>query len=515
MVLRVSRALPIAVTLAFCLAAVGCISKPKAAGSPLRRVAAAMEELATLMTSVQDPDSALAAVPEMKTAFQELTDAANAFATQGQQQAGGLAGLAGAIALGKDLQKAQLALDREFKRLDDLQGLPAEFWDVARVETIRFAAALAPASPGNPMAGAITELAALYDQLGPRKIIEVRLRNTFYEPDMPAIAKLAELAGPSAQTVAHVNPEDSLETVVSVGPVEDFSGFVAKIDFGEIVEQEEAPREIIIHMPDEVVEPLVEEPVVEETPEVDPAIVEAERLAKEEAEKAAAEVRRIAEERARLEVMLTQPDRAGAAGHAQLAKLLADKQSEHHGRAVEALARLDPAKVADKKLRTEIAREFRTLATSPDANETSIRGLINWGGKFSGPILVAMVKNGQMSNKQALFEGLATYPTAEGAEAVFAQLAAGGDREAAAAALSKMGPVAEDAMLPKLPAESAEVNLASVKVLGDVGTAKSIAILRRATKSENEEIKEAALEAVRKIRAREAKEKSTAGQEAA
>jgi hypothetical protein len=71
-----------------------------------------------------------------------------------------------------------------------------------------------------------------------------------------------------------------------------------------------------------------------------------------------------------------------------------------------------------------------------------------------------------------------------------------------------MGPVAEGAVLAGLPAESAEANLASVKVLGDVGTNKSIAMLQRAAKSENEDIKEAALDAVRKIRARRAKEKS-------
>jgi hypothetical protein len=173
------------------------------------------------------------------------------------------------------------------------------------------------------------------------------------------------------------------------------------------------------------------------------------------------------------------------------------------------LAKLDPATVADKTVLAEIARGFRKLATSPDAKVTSIRDLIRWGGKFSVPLLVEMVKNGEATNKQVLFEGLAAHPTAEGAAAVFAQLAAGADREAAPAALAKMGPAAEDVVLAGLPAESAEANLASVKVLGEIGTNKSIAMLRRATKSENEGIKEAALDAVRQIRARRAKEKST------
>src|SRR5687768_14468004 len=113
MAVHVSRAHAIAVILASCLAAVGCTSKPKSSGSPLRRMATAMDELAALLTSVEDAETAMAAVPDMKTAFKELTDAANALATQGQQQTGGLAGLAGAINLGKDLQKAQLALERE------------------------------------------------------------------------------------------------------------------------------------------------------------------------------------------------------------------------------------------------------------------------------------------------------------------------------------------------------------------------------------------------------------------
>src|SRR5687767_7264235 len=117
MALHLSRPLATALILACCLGTVGCISKPKSTASPLSRVATAMEELAELMASVQDSDSATDAVPEMKPAFQELTEEVNAFITQGPPQVSGMAGLAGAIAAGKELQRSQLALDREFKRL--------------------------------------------------------------------------------------------------------------------------------------------------------------------------------------------------------------------------------------------------------------------------------------------------------------------------------------------------------------------------------------------------------------
>jgi hypothetical protein len=71
-----------------------------------------------------------------------------------------------------------------------------------------------------------------------------------------------------------------------------------------------------------------------------------------------------------------------------------------------------------------------------------------------------------------------------------------------------MGSVAEPALIAVLPFEQPDSNRAALEVLGEIGTRKSLSILRRATKSANEEVKEAALAALRSIQERLRDEKA-------
>jgi HEAT repeat protein len=73
-----------------------------------------------------------------------------------------------------------------------------------------------------------------------------------------------------------------------------------------------------------------------------------------------------------------------------------------------------------------------------------------------------------------------------------------------------MGPVAEAPLVKLLPLESPESNRAAIEVLGEIGTRKCLSLLRRATKSENEEVKEAALAALRSVQERLREEKAAA-----
>ena len=194
--------------------------------------------------------------------------------------------------------------------------------------------------------------------------------------------------------------------------------------------------------------------------------------------------------------------------HAQLAEHLFDAQSPFHEKAVLTLLNVPPAEVADKRVRGRIAQGFRQVAFAEGSTHaaTGVRGLVAWGGKFSAPLLIELLEKGAGGGsgvEEALYEGLGSLATPECAAAVVERLNAATSSHAAVECLRKMGPVAEEPLVESLPYESAEANLAAINLLADIGTRKSNAILRKATKSENEDVASAALEALRKIRDRE------------
>jgi HEAT repeat protein len=190
--------------------------------------------------------------------------------------------------------------------------------------------------------------------------------------------------------------------------------------------------------------------------------------------------------------------------HAQLAELLFDPQAPFHEKAVLALLEIGPKDVADKKVRARIAQGYRHVAFETGMHTAEgVRGLVVWGGKFSAPLLIELLEQNAMGAEEAIFAGLGDIATPEAAEAVVARIGASTGSEAAWACLRRMGPVAEGALVAALPFESPEANLAAIGVLGEVGTKKSNAILRLATKSENEGVAAAALDALREIRERD------------
>jgi HEAT repeat protein len=76
------------------------------------------------------------------------------------------------------------------------------------------------------------------------------------------------------------------------------------------------------------------------------------------------------------------------------------------------------------------------------------------------------------------------------------------NHDAAVACLRKMGPVAEDSLIKTAPSNDPKVSLTAVKLLGELGTDKSIEILSNAAKSRNPDIRDAARDAVKSIRQR-------------
>ena len=96
----------------------------------------------------------------------------------------------------------------------------------------------------------------------------------------------------------------------------------------------------------------------------------------------------------------------------------------------------------------------------------------------------------------------------QGATAVAARLGNRQYRTEAQNALRNMGSVAEDALIAVAPTEDAQVCLAAVNLLGEIGTPNSFKVLRMGVASRNPLIRQASKDAIARITMRkEAAEK--------
>ncbi len=173
--------------------------------------------------------------------------------------------------------------------------------------------------------------------------------------------------------------------------------------------------------------------------------------------------------------------------------------------ALKRLGTSDPKKVKDIELRKEIARAIRDIIVSSDANRNgdALQAFVVWGGKYSVPILLEILENNRRhGGSRQVFDALAKYPTPESATAVAQSVGNFFSNDQACRCLVKMGSAAEDAVMEIAPSNDAKVSLAAVVVLGKIGTEKSLPLLRKATRSSNASVRQAATIAIKKIRAR-------------
>jgi len=172
-------------------------------------------------------------------------------------------------------------------------------------------------------------------------------------------------------------------------------------------------------------------------------------------------------------------------------------------KAIRILLGLRPEDVADKKILRRIALGFKQLAfESLMERSDGIRGMVIWGGKHSVPPLIELLRKNKLSAPLELYVALIRLQDPRGAQAVAELLGDFHKHSTAAECLSRMGPVAEEALIEVAPSDDPEVSLTAIRLLGEVGTEKSHAILRQARKSRNPEVREAAQVAIQTVRER-------------
>lgn len=190
--------------------------------------------------------------------------------------------------------------------------------------------------------------------------------------------------------------------------------------------------------------------------------------------------------------------------YARLAQLLNSDDTFGKQDAAQTLLRVRPGDVANTETRKLIARGYRNLAMEGRGHqqEEAIRGLVIWGGKYSVPVLIELIEKEGRHPSDELFVALGQLKDPRGAEVVARYLGDFFNHDAAIASLRRMGPAAESALIEAAPSNDAKVSLAAVLLLGDVGSDKSLQILQRATQARNPEIKQAARNALKRIRVR-------------
>jgi hypothetical protein len=191
--------------------------------------------------------------------------------------------------------------------------------------------------------------------------------------------------------------------------------------------------------------------------------------------------------------------------YARLAQLLNSNGVFGKREAADTLLRVRPSDVANADTRKLIARGYRSLAMEQSGldQDTAIRGLVIWGGKHSVPVLVELMDKSQHRVSDEIFSALGQLKDPRGADAVARYLGNFFNHDAAVSSLRRMGSAAEGALIQAAPANDPKVSLAAVQLLGEVGGEKSMALLQKASQARNQAVKQAARDAIKRIRTRQ------------
>jgi HEAT repeat protein len=174
--------------------------------------------------------------------------------------------------------------------------------------------------------------------------------------------------------------------------------------------------------------------------------------------------------------------------------------------AIDALLAAEPAQ-APAEARKQIARSFRELATGeqyPFEHEKAIRGLVRWAGKYSVPTLLDLLGSDDRRLHAEVYKALGELKDPRAAVPVALKLGDFFESAKARGCLREMGEAAEDAVIATALSPDRKTCLAAVQLLGEIGTQKSLAVLRKGLRSGNPQVRLAAQVSLEQVRSRQA-----------
>ncbi|MHB8902903.1 MAG: HEAT repeat domain-containing protein, partial [Thermoguttaceae bacterium] len=151
--------------------------------------------------------------------------------------------------------------------------------------------------------------------------------------------------------------------------------------------------------------------------------------------------------------------------------------------ALQHLVNVDTAKLADPQMRKDIAQAIRAVAFDNKERSnvrcTAIRGLVHWGGKFAGPILVQLLQLDEPFLEAEICRQLAVLKEPAAIDLLVAKIMdLGPHREEFAKCLIAYGPLAEDSILANTRAQEPMTTSLILQVLAQIGTKKSLPALK-------------------------------------
>lgn len=267
---------------------------------------------------------------------------------------------------------------------------------------------------------------------------------------------IREAVGPKATSFVNVKPD---ECVVGVAPVDDIAKLAGNLDLGQVTAVDEANRSFTLRVdPDKL-----------------PSFME---LAEREMGGMEAEYGSLPGMRSKNAPVIS-PDDPNF-----FKQNLADLKSSDFFRQEKALNRLvsvDVSKLTDPEMRKEVAQAMREVAFNdsamPNMRSVAVRGLVHWGGKFSGPLLVQLLVEDDHFLNDEVYKQLAIVKEPTAIDPLVAKLM-GFDSENAAKCLAAFGPAAEDSVLANTRADNFITSRTVVQLLAKIGTKKSLPALK-------------------------------------
>lgn len=200
------------------------------------------------------------------------------------------------------------------------------------------------------------------------------------------------------------------------------------------------------------------------------------------------------------------PDPSDPQYYEKLVDRLRSDDKKRRDQAMTALLTKKPDDVPSFELRKQIAQAFRLLAEDPridgEPMQKAFKGLIIWGGKYSGRILLSILNSPNRSRHGCAIWALGELKYAPAAGAIASRLGDLHYHRVAVDALREIGPEAEDALIEVALSEDPRVCLAAVDMLADFGTAKCLPLLNKGLSSRNPKVREVCRISIRRVKDR-------------
>lgn len=489
------------------LASAGCGEHPITTWQG--EMATGMERLAASLDNITDAQTADASLEEVRAGFQELTllrrKAPALFRKHGEDKIA----KSTMEASQTRVNKGDKALSEAMLKVNSMVGLSEPFCSMLRVESLKqllsAAEAIeklrgAPGIPHIPSVGdpkTLRNILDLYETHGPPNVVQVDLR----DPGPTTTQDVMDLGDEGATGYELGDPG---EEAVLLGPVTDFDAYCSALEsIGEVSERDPG-RRCLVFKPTPTARPS-------DIASSSPTAVGSHSSAMPTHVRKRLNSRRFGfDEKKDLPFhLLESPTEKTSLSQSELASLAQDLTTGDFfdkKEAAQKLAEVNPSDIQNRDVRTKVARGFRSLLSDSHymafKSETAVRGLVNYAGKHSVPILTSYLQANRLGTPDVVFAAIAKHPSPDGIEALAVELNEMRNSAEAAAAFRHIGSDAEDVVI-QVAAKSHPFDQERIfELLGDIGTSKCCDVLEEALNSSRSGIRETASEALRRVRLR-------------